>query len=138
VTRLLLVEDSPSDRELTLETLREAGLAARLHTVEDGDAALRFLRREPPFEDAFRPTLVLLDLDLPKRDGREVLREIKRDAALNDIAVVVLTASDARDDVANSWEHDADGYIVKPLTADQLRVALRIIEKRGIRGVRGQ
>ena len=130
LARILLVEDSPTDAELTAEVVREAHGTATLEHVETGDEALAAVRREP------RPDLVLLDLELPGQHGHEVLGEIKRDAALRDIPIVVLTASEAREDLANSWEQEADGYIVKPVTGADLHLALAIIEKRGVRAGR--
>ncbi len=128
--RILLVEDSPTDAELTAEVVRETQVTSALEHVETGDEALAAARREP------RPDLVLLDLELPGQHGRDVLRELKRDATLRDIPVVVLTASEAREDLAGSWEQEADGYIVKPVTLADLRLALAIIEKRGVRAGR--
>ena len=96
---ILLVEDNPGDARLTIEAMRDAKLSNRLHIVEDGVEAMQFLRREGRFTDAPRPDLILLDLNLPKKDGREVLAEIKSEPLLKRIPVVVLTTSRAEEDV---------------------------------------
>jgi CheY-like chemotaxis protein len=96
---ILLVEDNPADVRLTLEALQEEGVTGRLHVARDGEEALAFLRREDPHHDAPRPSMVLLDLNLPRMNGRDVLEELKRDADLGTIPVVVLTTSTARSDI---------------------------------------
>ncbi len=120
---ILLVEDNPDDVELTIDAFRESGSPHRLHIVENGLDALAFLRREGDHGAAPTPDLVLLDLNLPKRSGYEVLAEIRQDPALADIAVVVLTSSAADSDVQRSVELRATGYLTKPLDLDDyLRV----------------
>ena len=109
------MEDSPSDVLLATEALQDAQIANRLHIVRDGVAAIAFLRRPAPHADAPRPDLIFLDLNLPKKDGREVLAEIKEDPALRAIPVVVLTTSKAEEDVAMSYDHHANCYITKPV-----------------------
>jgi len=125
---ILLVEDSPSDRELTLEALREAKGSTRLHHVDDGVQALRFLRREVPFAQAPRPDLILLDLNLPRKDGREVLIELKSDESLKSIPVIILTSSRTGEDIARSFELRAHGYVSKPLDFGRLVEAVRAID----------
>ena len=112
---ILLVEDSPADVRLTREALREAKVANELHTVADGVLALAFLHRRPPYENAPRPDLILLDLNLPRMDGREVLNDIKSTPDLRTIPVVVLTSSDAEEDVARSYDLHANCYVRKPV-----------------------
>jgi chemotaxis family two-component system response regulator Rcp1 len=112
---ILLVEDNPADVRLTVEALRSAGVDARLHVAGDGVEALARLRRQGTFGQAARPHLVLLDLNLPKKNGREVLAEMKRDPALASIPVVVLTTSAADEDVARSYALHANSYVVKPV-----------------------
>lgn len=112
---ILLVEDSPTDRELTRIGFEEARLLNPLHTVKDGVEALAFLRNEPPFEAAARPGLILLDLNLPRLDGRQVLKEIKSDSGLRRIPVCVLTTSRAEVDVLKSYDLGANSYIPKPV-----------------------
>ena len=121
---ILLVEDDPGDALITREALRTAKVHNALHVVEDGMTAMRFLRREPPFEDAPRPDLVLLDLNLPGRDGREVLADIKADPDLRRIPVVVLTTSSAEEDVLRSYDLHANAYVTKPV---ELEAFLRIV-----------
>jgi CheY-like chemotaxis protein len=112
---ILLVEDDPGDILITTEALEQSKLANNLHTVENGEEAVAFLRREGQFADAVRPDLVLLDLNLPRRDGREVLAEIKADPDLRRIPVVVLTTSSAEEDVLRSYDLHANAYITKPV-----------------------
>ncbi len=126
---ILLVEDSPSDRLITKAALQEARLLNVLHTVGNGVEALAFLRREGPFADAPRPDLVLLDLNLPRMDGREVLVQIKSDPALRNIPVVVLTTSAAPDDVAAAYAAHANSYITKPVDFTRFHEALSALEE---------
>ncbi len=125
---ILLVEDSPSDADLTFEALSEAKGSNRLTVVEDGVQALEFLRRRNEFADAHRPDLILLDLNLPRRDGREVLEELKSDAALRSIPVVVLTTSKAEQDVSRAYELQANCYITKPVEFSKFLEIVRSIE----------
>ncbi len=116
---ILLVEDNPGDVRLTQEALGEAKVRNNLAVAKDGVEALRYLRRETPFEDATRPDLILLDLNLPRKDGREVLAEIKADPDLRRLPVVVLTTSSAEKDVLESYNLYANCYITKPVDLDQ-------------------
>jgi CheY-like chemotaxis protein len=125
---ILLIEDSPSDTELTIEALKEAKVRNHLSIVEDGELALEFLRRRGKFLDAPRPDLIMLDLNLPKKDGREVLAEIKADEALKTIPVVVLTTSRADQDVLRAYRLHANCYITKPVDFDQFLNVVRSIE----------
>jgi CheY-like chemotaxis protein len=125
---ILLVEDNPGDVRLTQESLRESKVRNHLHVAPDGVAALAFLRREGKYADAPRPDLILLDLNLPKKDGREVLAEIKADAGLKTIPVVVLTTSSAEQDVLRSYELQAASYITKPVDLEQFMTVVRSIE----------
>lgn len=124
---ILLVEDNPADVRLTREALRDAKLATRLHVVGDGEAALAFLRRQPPFEAVPRPGIVLLDLNLPRVDGRQVLDELKTDPSLHTIPVIVLTTSAARDDVLACYARHANCFVTKPLNFQDFVNAVRII-----------
>ena len=112
---ILLVEDSPTDIDLTREGLEMGKLANNLTVLEDGQQALDFLRRKGAYSDAERPDLILLDLNLPGKDGREVLEEIKNDPELMSIPVVVLTSSKAEEDIARSYKLHANCYISKPV-----------------------
>jgi CheY-like chemotaxis protein len=116
---ILLVEDDPGNVLLTQEALKENRYPIIIHDVPDGVAAMAFLRRKPPYANAARPDLVLLDLNLPKKDGREVLAEIKADPDLRSIPVVVLTTSGAEADVLRSYDLHANAYVQKPLDMDQ-------------------
>ena len=116
---ILLVEDNPGDVRLTQEALGEAKVRNNLAVARDGVEALQYLRRETPFEAATRPDLILLDLNLPRKDGREVLAEIKADADLRRLPVVVLTTSSAEKDVLESYNLYANCYITKPVDLDQ-------------------
>ena len=126
---ILLVEDEPGDVRLTVEALRDARVRNRIHTVEDGVEALDFLHRRPPYADAPRPDLILLDLNLPRKDGREVLAEIKADPALRTIPVVVLTTSRARDDVLRSYDLHANCFISKPMNFNEFSAVVKSIEE---------
>ena len=125
---ILLVEDSPGDIRLTQEAFKEGKLVNRLHVVQDGEAAMAFLRREGAYAQAIRPDLILLDLNLPKKDGREVLAEIKADGALRRIPVVVLTTSRAEQDVLKVYDLHANCYITKPVDLDQFLKVVQSVE----------
>ena len=126
---ILLVEDNPGDVRLTEEALRETEIANRLVVVNDGQAALDFLRRNGPYADAPHPDLILLDLNLPKKDGREVLAEIKQDPHLRMIPVVVLTTSRDEGDILKSYDLHANCYVNKPVDLDRfLRIVKNIKE----------
>ena len=115
---ILLVEDNPGDVRLTVEGLNEGKVRNNLHVARDGVEALAFLRRQAQFADAVRPDLILLDLNLPRKDGREVLAEIKSDADLKTIPVVVLTTSRAEQDALRCYELGANALINKPVDLD--------------------
>jgi chemotaxis family two-component system response regulator Rcp1 len=125
---ILLVEDNPADVDLTQETLAYAKIRNRLHVVTDGEEALEFLRRQGRYSDAVRPDVILLDLNLPRKDGREVLEELKADPDLRSIPVVVLTSSDAEKDVVRSYDLGANCYVTKPVDLDQFASVVRTIE----------
>jgi len=125
---ILLVEDSPSDAQLAIEALQAAKIANRLSHVEDGVEALQFVRRQGPYRDAPRPDLILLDLNLPRKDGREVLEELKQDPDLKTIPVVVLTTSRSEQDVLRSYKLHANCYISKPVDFTQFMEVVRSIE----------
>ncbi|WP_410596118.1 response regulator [Amycolatopsis sp. lyj-23] len=116
---VLLVEDDPGDVLMTQEAFEHYKIRNTLSVVSDGEQALQFLRREPPYEDAPRPSLILLDLNLPRRDGREVLAEVKASPDLRSIPVVVLTTSEAEEDIARSYDLHANAYVTKPVDFDR-------------------
>jgi CheY-like chemotaxis protein len=125
---VLLVEDNPGDVRLTREALKEGKVHNNLHVAPDGVEALAFLRREGRYADAVRPDLILLDLNLPRKGGREVLEEIKNDRALRHIPVVILTSSQAEQDIARAYDLHANCYISKPVDLDQFITVVRSIE----------
>jgi CheY-like chemotaxis protein len=126
---ILLVEDSPSDADLTVEVLEEGKILNELHIVGDGIEALQFLRHEEPYADAPHPDLILLDLNLPRKDGREVLKEIKADKDLKRIPVIVLTTSSAEEDVCRTYDDYANCYVTKPVNIDEFVRVLRSMEE---------
>lgn len=125
---ILLVEDNPGDVELTRNALRRAKVRNTLHVAEDGEEAMAFLRREGEYQHAPRPDVILLDLNLPRMDGREVLAEVKADRDLMDIPVVVLTTSSAEQDIVRSYKLHANCYITKPVDLDQFIEVVRSIQ----------
>lgn len=125
---ILLVEDSPSDTELTVEALRDFKVRNHVSIVEDGVQAMQFLRRQGPYAEAPRPDLIMLDLNLPRKDGREVLAEIKGDDHLKAIPVVVLTTSPADQDILRAYQLNANCYINKPVDFNQFLEVVRSIE----------
>jgi two-component system, chemotaxis family, response regulator Rcp1 len=125
---ILLVEDNPGDVRLTVEGLKEGKVRNNLHVARDGVEALEFLRHEGQYANAVRPDLILLDLNLPRKDGREVLTEIKADPRLKTIPVVVLTTSRAEQDILHSYELQANCYITKPVDLDQFITVVQSIE----------
>jgi CheY-like chemotaxis protein len=126
---ILLVEDNPGDVRLTREALKTGKVWSELHVVADGEAALAFLRHEGDHANAPRPDLILLDLNLPRRDGREVLSIIKSDPNLKRIPVVILTTSQAEEDILKSYNLNANCYITKPVDFDQFMNVVRVVEE---------
>ena len=125
---ILLVEDNPGDVHLTREALKRGKLACHLNVVSDGQAAIDLLRRQGEYAGAPVPDLILLDLNLPGKDGREVLAEIKNHAALKHVPVVVLTSSQAEEDIIRSYQLQANCYIAKPITFKGLVKVVQAIE----------
>ncbi|CAN5162685.1 response regulator [soil metagenome] len=128
VAEILLIEDSPSDVLLAKEALADSRVANNLHEVTDGVEAMKFLRKEGPYTRVPRPDLILLDLNLPRKDGREVLAEIKSDENLKRIPVVVLTTSKSEADVMKAYGLHANCYIVKPVDFEQFAQVVRSVE----------
>ncbi|MBT3378942.1 MAG: response regulator [Lentisphaerae bacterium] len=128
VRRVLLVEDGPDDVDLTLEALKEAGLELSLAVAENGVEAVAYLRGQGQHADAPRPDLVLLDLNLPRMDGREVLQEVKQDPLLRRIPIIVLTTSDAREDITQAYDLHANCCITKPIDFDRWIQLFQLIE----------
>ncbi len=125
---ILLVEDNPADADLAREALEESKFHNELHVVDDGEKAMAFLRREGLYINAPRPGLILLDLNLPRKDGRQVLAEIKADDDLRRIPVVILTSSQAEEDIIKSYDLHANCFISKPIDLNQFLHVVRSIE----------
>ena len=126
---ILLVEDNPGDARLAIEALKGARVRNNMHVVRDGVEAMAFVRRENQYADAPRPDLILLDLNLPQRNGYEVLAEIKEDPDLKRIPVVVLTTSEAEEDILRTYDLHANCYITKPINLDRFIEVVRTIEE---------
>ena len=129
LAQILLVEDNAADVRLTQEALRDTKLANEVHVVRDGVEALDFLHRRPPFEHAPRPDLVILDLNLPRKDGREVLADIKADPSLRIIPVAVLTTSSQEADIVRSYDLGANCYLTKPVDLNQFLTVVQTLEQ---------
>ncbi len=125
LAEILLVEDNPGDVELVHEALRSGKVLNRISVVTDGEAALAFLNRAPGFENAARPDLILLDLNIPKKDGFEVLREIKDHPSVSRVPVVILTSSQAERDILKSYNLHANCFISKPVDVDEFLAVVR-------------
>jgi two-component system response regulator len=126
--RVLLVEDNPGDIRLTQEALKESTIDIALDVVSDGEQALDFLMRRNKFSEATRPHIILLDLNLPKKNGIEVLKEVKQHESLKKIPVIVLTTSDADHDISKAYSYNANCYILKPVDFDDFAKVIRLIE----------
>jgi len=126
---ILLVEDSPNDAELMVDALHEGGLDVRVTVVEDGEEAIMYLRREGDYASANRPHLILLDLHLPRKNGHEVLAEIKQDAQLRIIPVVIMTGCDSEDAIQQAYDLHANCCVRKPVDLEQFDLAVKKIER---------
>lgn len=124
---ILLVDDNPGDVRLTAEALKDGEVENRLHTAKDGMEAIAFLRRKGRYTDAPRPDLILLDLNMPRMNGRQVLAEIKEDSALKHIPVVILTGSREMDDVVKTYDLHANCYVTKPIDFEQFIMMVKSI-----------
>lgn len=125
---ILLVEDNPGDIRLIVEVLKEGKINNNLSVVEDGEQALAYLKREGSYQDSIVPDIILLDLNLPKINGTEVLAEIKRDPVLKYIPVIILTTSEAEQDILKAYDLHANCYITKPVNLEQFLTVVRSIE----------
>jgi chemotaxis family two-component system response regulator Rcp1 len=128
VVDILLVEDNEGDARLAIEAMRDSKIRNTLHHVSDGEEAMTFLRKEGKYENVPRPDLILLDLNLPKKDGRQVLAEIKNDDELKRIPVVILTVSSAEEDILKSYNLHANCFITKPIDLSQFMKVVRAVE----------
>jgi chemotaxis family two-component system response regulator Rcp1 len=133
---VLLAEDNPADVRLTREALQGSRMRIHLSVATNGEEALAFMRRQGPYASAARPRLVLLDLNMPKKDGREVLIEMKKDPDLDCIPVVILTTSDSEEDVIRSYQLHANGYVTKPSYPEEFADVIRAIEGFWIRAAK--
>lgn len=127
--QILLVEDNPDDIVLTREAIGDARIANELNAVMDGEAAMAYLRKEGEFADAPRPDIVILDLNLPKKDGREVLREIRAEPNLTSLPIIVLSTSGAEDDIVGAYAEHVNAYIQKPVDFDEFLRVVRSMEE---------
>lgn len=125
---ILLVEDNRADVRLTQEALYDAKVTNHLHVVGDGELAMAFLRRQPPYQDVPRPDVVLLDLNLPKMSGREVLDAVKSDPELRRIPIIILTTSSDEQDIVASYDHHANSYVTKPVEFNDFAAAVQSIQ----------
>lgn len=128
VVDVLLVEDNPADARLIEEVFKDFKIANELHIVDDGIKAMQFLHQEGAYSDVHLPDLIMLDLNLPRKDGREVLAEIKQDEKLKFIPVVILTTSSDRQDIVNTYMHHANCFITKPVDFEQFMNVIQYIE----------
>jgi len=127
--QILMVEDNSDDVDLTIEALKDAKVCNQMQVVEDGVEAMAFLRREGKYINAPRPDIILLDLNLPRKDGREVLAEVKGDKDLRRIPIVILTTSQAEEDVMRAYDLHVNCYITKPVDFDQFSKVVKSIEE---------
>lgn len=136
VVNILLVEDNPADARLIEEVFKDTNVNNRIHVAKDGVEAMDFLNKENEYSDAPKPDIILLDLNLPRKDGREVLREVKSDENLKSIPIVILTTSSAKEDVIKTYRNHANCYITKPVDFDQFLKVINAIEDFWLKVVR--
>ena len=128
IVNILLVEDNPADARLIEEVFKDTNVNNKIYVVKDGVDAMNFLNKENEYSEAPRPEMILLDLNLPRKDGREVLKEIKRNEELKSIPIVILTTSSAKEDVIKTYSNHANCYITKPVDFDQFLRVITAIE----------
>lgn len=133
---ILLIEDNPADARLVAEVLKDSEIKNRIHVIADGVTAMNYLNHEGDFKDSYRPDIIMLDLNLPKKDGREVLKEIKSSPKLRCIPVVILTTSSTNEDINQTYMDHANCFITKPVDFDQFLKVVRSIEDFWLTGVR--
>jgi len=133
---ILLIEDNPADARLVVEVLKDSKIKNKMHVIEDGVTAMDYLHQEGKYKDCSRPDIILLDLNLPKKDGREVLKEIKEDPKLKCIPVVILTTSSTKEDINQTYSNHANCFITKPVDFDQFLKVVQSIEDFWLTGVR--
>ena len=128
LVNILLIEDDPGDVELILETMNNSKVLVNINVVEDGEKALSYLRKEDPYRESPKPDLILLDLNMPRMDGRQLLRIIKKDEEISRIPVIVLTTSDSDTDIVKSYDLGANCYITKPMSLKEFSTVVNSIE----------
>lgn len=128
LVNILLIEDDPGDVELILETMNNSKVLVNINVVEDGEKALSYLRQEDPYRESPKPDLILLDLNMPRMDGRQLLRIIKKDEEISRIPVIVLTTSDSDTDIVKSYDLGANCYITKPMGLKEFSTVINSIE----------
>ncbi|MGR3310258.1 MAG: response regulator [Candidatus Brocadiales bacterium] len=126
---ILMVEDGPGEVRLTKEVFKDCTVRNKVHVAEDGVEAMAFLRKEGKYADAVRPDLILLDLNLPRKDGREVLKEIKSDEKLKSIPIIILTVSNTEEDIIKTYNLHTNSYIIKPMDLDEFVEVVKSIQK---------
>lgn len=126
---ILLIEDNMGDNKLTTNVFREAAVPNNIHRVTNGEDAMKYMNQEGEFKGVEHPNIIILDLNIPKKDGREILKEIKEDSKLKYIPLIVLTTSESEQDIKNTYEHYANAYITKPLDLDDFSRVIKSIEK---------
>lgn len=132
---ILLIEDNSGDNKLTTEVFMRAAVPNKIHMVTNGVDAMNFLKQEGGFQESVRPNIIFLDLNIPKKDGREILKEIKADPELKYIPIIVLTTSESEQDIKNTYEHYANAYITKPIDMDEFIKVIKSIEEYWLRTV---
>jgi chemotaxis family two-component system response regulator Rcp1 len=132
---ILLIEDNSGDNKLTTDVFMEAAVPNNIHVVTNGVDAMNFLKQEGGFKESVRPNIIFLDLNIPKKDGREILKEIKADPELKFIPIIVLTTSESEQDIKNTYEHYANAYITKPIDMDEFIKVIKSIEEYWLRTV---
>ncbi len=133
---ILLIEDNPADARLVVEVLKDSKIKNKIHVIEDGVTAMDYLHQEGNYKNTSRPDIIMLDLNLPKKDGREVLKEIKDHPKLKCIPVVILTTSSTREDINQTYSNHANCFITKPVDFDQFLKVVQSIEDFWLTGVR--
>jgi CheY-like chemotaxis protein len=132
---ILLIEDNSGDNKLTTEVFMRAAVPNNIYVVTNGMDAMNFLKQEGGFQESVRPNIIFLDLNIPKKDGREILKEIKADPELKYIPIIVLTTSESEQDIKNTYEHYANAYITKPIDMDEFIKVIKSIEEYWLRTV---
>jgi CheY-like chemotaxis protein len=132
---ILLIEDNSGENNFTKEVFMKTAVPNKIHVITNGVDAMNFLKQEGGFQESVRPNIIFLDLNIPKKDGREILKEIKADPELKYIPIIVLTTSESEQDIKNTYEHYANAYITKPIDMDEFIKVIKSIEEYWLRTV---